>query len=443
MYICPPCGTWAHSLPSLHPLRSSPTSQLWASAFYLRVSLTVSSYQGNESALRIGDILFAIGIWLFSAGTTVLVVDMRATVIAISKLLGKSPPPVKEDKALQVLILYTSSLGIFGIASTLYILPGDTSQTAGVALFVVSNISVTAINLVGIKYLWREHTENWAVQCLTEHTLKTLEKLEAQHEGWARYDGYQYDDEAEEASQPPSSSAATLPQHPARTASGTSTIPALRAKSEDGSSVLGVALAESEDDMQRRSSDMFDEHGVGSVRIARRYNSLNRSGTPTSPMSHHSSSGEMAAHSEGSMTQSARASIDRQLTRTVLNMAGLLPSARTSTSRSSAAPRHSTSRVAHWALTARISTDRSDIGADESGSHTPLPPSSVRGDAPTPTFSAGSSAAQPPSAGALRKATSLPHGFRLVAPSAPLTVEATPEEREPSGESEAAREAET
>ncbi len=42
------------------------------------------------------------------------------------------------DRTLHVLLIYLTCLIIFGIASTLFILPDETSQTAAVGLFVVA-----------------------------------------------------------------------------------------------------------------------------------------------------------------------------------------------------------------------------------------------------------------------------------------------------------------
>ena len=133
-----------------------------ASVYYLHASSAVNSFQGEEAELHLGDELFATGMWLFAAGTALLLLDLRYTVVTVSRARQVEVVGVRQDRPLQVLAVYLLCLIIFGIASTLYILPDETSQTVGIALYVVSNISFTAINMVALYYLWMEHSDNWA-----------------------------------------------------------------------------------------------------------------------------------------------------------------------------------------------------------------------------------------------------------------------------------------
>ena len=139
--------------------------QLVASVHYLRASAVVSSFQGSEDELHLGDILFAVGMWLFSLGTAILLGDVRASVVAVARAREVEVPSIGQDRTLRVLAIYCLCLVTFGVASTLYILPSDTTQTVGVALFVVSNVSFTAINLVALWYLWTEHSASWDSHC--------------------------------------------------------------------------------------------------------------------------------------------------------------------------------------------------------------------------------------------------------------------------------------
>jgi hypothetical protein len=139
--------------------------QLVASVHYLRASAVVSSFQGSEDELHLGDILFAVGMWLFSLGTAILLGDVRASVVAVARAREVEVPSIRQDRTLRVLAIYWLCLVTFGVASTLYILPSDTTQTVGVALFVVSNVSFTAINLVALWYLWGEHSAAWDTHC--------------------------------------------------------------------------------------------------------------------------------------------------------------------------------------------------------------------------------------------------------------------------------------
>ena len=130
--------------------------------YYLHASSAVTSFQGEEDELHLGDELFATGMWLFAAGTALLLLDLRYTVVTVSRARQVEVVGVRQDRPLQVLAVYLLCLIIFGIASTMYILPDETSQTVGVALYVVSNVSFTAINMVALYYLWVEHSETWA-----------------------------------------------------------------------------------------------------------------------------------------------------------------------------------------------------------------------------------------------------------------------------------------
>ena len=132
--------------------------------YYLHASSAVTSFQGEEDELHLGDELFATGMWLFAAGTALLLLDLRYTVVTVSRARQVEVVGLRRDRPLQVLALYLLCLIIFGIASTLYILPDETSQTVGVALYVVSNVSFTAINMVALYYLWMEHSETWAAE---------------------------------------------------------------------------------------------------------------------------------------------------------------------------------------------------------------------------------------------------------------------------------------
>ena len=350
---------------------------------YLRVSQEITTYQGNEAELKTGDIEFAVGIWLFSLGTAFLVYDMRATVLAICKLQGRPPPPWREDKTLQVLILYSASLILFGIASTLYILPGDTSQTIGVALFVVSNVSVTSINLVGLWYLWRAHCEEWEVQWLHDATLAAVDAMEAaqyelsMHGGVAGHRGGQTEEvpveHVEERRQPRSSYSKQQP--PQRSSSATSVLlHHLQPHRDDV--VVAAAASESggddEDGPPSMRSSLGDDtpHSGGS----RRYRvslSMNRASTPRTSLAHID---ETPVVSEG--------------TRHALASAGLLPSARVSKARMS-------TRLARQQSFDRGTGSPRAAGSSEGGT----PPLSVRSSADVDVQQQRSSGdALPPSA---------------------------------------------
>lgn len=102
---------------------------------YLRASSDVTSYRGQEARVRRGDILFATGIWLFAAGFAIIVADVRATLLAVARLKGAGLPPF--DSSFWILCVYVALLVVFGVASTLFVLPNSTSQEAAVGLFVV------------------------------------------------------------------------------------------------------------------------------------------------------------------------------------------------------------------------------------------------------------------------------------------------------------------
>ena len=347
---------------------SLPPVQLIASVDYLRVSQEITTYEGNEAALRTGDIEFAVGIWLFSLGTAFLVYDMRATVLAICKLQGRPPPPWKEDKTLQVLVLYSASLVLFGIASTLYILPGDTSQTIGVALFVVSNVSVTSINLIGLWYLWKAHGEEWEVQWLHDATLAAVDAMEAAHHersmhgGVAGHGGRETEEdpvELVEERRPPRNSSGTHPP-PQRSSSATSELQHQQQPHRDDMAVPAAASERGSDDADDgppsvRSSLGDDTSHSGTGRARYRVSlSMNRVSTPRASLAHID---ETPVVSEG--------------TRHALASAGLLPSARLSKARMS-------TRMAR-----QQSFDRSSAGSPRAAgsSEGGTPPLSVRSSA--------------------------------------------------------------
>lgn len=61
------------------------------------------------------------------------------------------------DNTLRVYFVYLVCLIVFGIAGTLFVLPNDITQLIAVALFVVSNVSFTVINMLALWFLWRAH----------------------------------------------------------------------------------------------------------------------------------------------------------------------------------------------------------------------------------------------------------------------------------------------
>ena len=134
--------------------------QFLGSVSYLRASFIIVDISGEEAVLKRGDTQFAIGMWLFVSGFMLITYDIRAVVIRVARIRGLPIPPY--DSTCIVLIIYDVCLIIFGIASTLFILPDDTSQTVGTGLFIVSNVSFTAINVVALWFLWKEHSRSLA-----------------------------------------------------------------------------------------------------------------------------------------------------------------------------------------------------------------------------------------------------------------------------------------
>jgi hypothetical protein len=364
--------------------RRSSCVQLIASVEYLRVSQEITTFQGNEEELRRADIYFAVGIWLFSLGTAVLVFDMRATVLAISKLQGRPPPPWRDDKTLQVLILYSCSLVLFGIASTLYTLPGDTSQTIGVALFVVSNVSVTSINLVGLWYLWRAHCHEWGARWLNDATLAAVDAMEAaqleqsrHHGGVAGHRGL--DDEepvhmAEERRPPPSSSATSVLLHH------------LHPRRDDMPAAAAAPSESGGDDNDEppsvRSSLGDDTPNSGASRRHRVSLSVNRPGTP---------------RADG-LANIDEAPVVSDGTRHALAAAGLLPSARVPKARV-------TTRLARHQSFDRVTGSPRAATSDVDGGTPPLSLRSSAGSEAHHHHSGGDSL-PPSSVGALSQASS-------------------------------------
>ena len=300
----------------------TPLLQIIASVEYLRVSQEITTYQGNEAELRTGDIEFAVGIWLFSAGTAFLVYDMRATVLGICKLQGRPAPPWREDKTLQVLILYSASLILFGIASTLYTLPGDTSQTVGIALFVVSNVSVTSINCVGLWYLWRAHCEEWDVQWLHNATMLAIDALEEAHQRQREQEQGE-GDLGDEAEQQPHSSRSAGARPLSRSSSAVAVLMHLAHQHSDdmAGAGAGAAASESGDDGEGgppsiRSSLGDEAPRSGQTRRYRVSLTMTKPSTPSQSLAHIE---EVPVVAEG--------------TRHALASAGLLPSARLSKAR--------------------------------------------------------------------------------------------------------------
>lgn len=107
--------------------------------------------------LQRGNIFFAVGMWCFSIGFFLILADTRATIIDVSRAQGLST--FKYDETFWVLFAYLNILVVFGIASTLYIFPTDTIQIVGTALFVLTNVAFTLMNLIALLFLWREHVK--------------------------------------------------------------------------------------------------------------------------------------------------------------------------------------------------------------------------------------------------------------------------------------------
>jgi len=127
--------------PPLAPLTLWP--QFLGSVSYLRASFQIVDITGQERVLHKGDMQFAIGMWLFVTGMALITFDIRSTLVTVARIRGAPIPPF--DSTLYVLVAYDLCLVIFGIASTLYVLPDDTSQTVGTGLFVVSDVSFTSM----------------------------------------------------------------------------------------------------------------------------------------------------------------------------------------------------------------------------------------------------------------------------------------------------------
>lgn len=124
------------------------------SGAYLRASETDGDYAVYHDEYRQGNILSAIGIWLFCVGIVLIAVDVRATAAATAAAQGTS---VVYDEPLLVLTSYAAALFLFGAGSTVYVLPGPTARCVGTWMLVVANTSFTLLNVVALAFLWREH----------------------------------------------------------------------------------------------------------------------------------------------------------------------------------------------------------------------------------------------------------------------------------------------
>ena len=146
-------GVWLRRVVLLSNLAGGAITFL-ASVAYVRASLIVDNGLRYETTLHRGDILFAVGMWLFVVGFALTAHETR---IKLTKLAQITEVPANERTTFMLFAAYTACLCVFGIASTIWVLSSAESQFAGSALFVVSNVAFTLLNAFALYSLWKEH----------------------------------------------------------------------------------------------------------------------------------------------------------------------------------------------------------------------------------------------------------------------------------------------
>jgi hypothetical protein len=116
----------------------------------------------NEHQLHRGDLQFAAGVWAFCVGFAIITVDVRDTLVRIARASGQDVP--RYDASFYLLSAYVLCLALFGVASTLYILPGKSLEIAATALLVVSNAAFTLMNIVALWFLWKEFSSRTEIE---------------------------------------------------------------------------------------------------------------------------------------------------------------------------------------------------------------------------------------------------------------------------------------
>jgi len=100
----------------------------------MRASLIVNNGLREERVLRRGDILFAIGMWLFVLGFALAAHETRMKLVKLARI---REVPANEHATFTLFVAYTACLCVFGVASTIWVLPYTESQIVGIALFVM------------------------------------------------------------------------------------------------------------------------------------------------------------------------------------------------------------------------------------------------------------------------------------------------------------------
>ena len=100
----------------------------------MRASLIVDNGLRSEKTLHRGDIQFCIGMWLFVLGFALAAHETRIKLVKLARI---REVPANERGTFLLFVAYTVCLCVFGIASTIWVLPSPASQFVGTALFVV------------------------------------------------------------------------------------------------------------------------------------------------------------------------------------------------------------------------------------------------------------------------------------------------------------------
>ena len=146
-------GVWLRRVVLLSNLAGGAITFL-ASVVYVRASLIVDNGLMSEKTLHRGDVLFCIGMWLFVLGFALAAHETRVKLVKLARI---REVPANERATFLLFVAYTACLCIFGIASTIWVLPSAASQFVGTALFVVSNVAFTLLNAFALYSLWKEH----------------------------------------------------------------------------------------------------------------------------------------------------------------------------------------------------------------------------------------------------------------------------------------------